>query len=127
MERSDGVCGGYRTAPPLTSECTLCTLTEMATVIPATKARNKFFDILNAVIYKGEEFVVEKNGEGRVRIMPVKDKPSPGEIDRVLARARKVFGTKRPKYWSAVETPAWRKKERKYLKELHKKVNKYDR
>lgn len=111
----------------LTSECTQCTLADMVTVIPATKARNKFFDILDAVIYKGEEFVVEKNGAGRVRIVPVKDKPSPEEINKVLARARKVFGTKRPKYWSAVETPAWRKKEKKYLEELHKKVNKYDR
>lgn len=99
----------------------------MATVIPATKARNNFFDILNAVIYKGEEFVVEKSGEGSVRIVPELKRPSPEEIDRVLARVRKVFGTKRPKYWSVMDTPAWKKKERKYLKDLYKRVNKYDK
>lgn len=99
----------------------------MVTVIPATKARNNFFYILNAVIYKGEEFVVEKNGEGSVRIMPEPKRPSPEEIDRVLARVRKVFGTKRPKYWSVIDTPAWKKKERKYLKDLYKRVNKYDK
>jgi len=99
----------------------------MKSPIPATEARNRFFEILNAVIYKGEEFIVEKSGEGRVRIVPDKTKPSPEEIDRVLAKARKVFGTKRPKYWSVVETPVWKKKERKYLKELYKRVNKYDK
>lgn len=29
-----------------------------------------FFDMLNAVIYKGEEFVIEKKDAGTVRIVP---------------------------------------------------------
>lgn len=99
----------------------------MVTVIPATKARNKFFDILNAVIYKGEEFVVEKNGAGRVRIMPVKRKPTSREIDRVLDEFKRVFGKKRPKYWGVMDTPAWKRKEAKYLENLYKRVNKYDK
>lgn len=95
----------------------------MVTVIPATKARNKFFDILNAVIYKGEEFVVEKSGEGSVRIVPEREKPTPKEIDRVLDEFKRVFGKyPRRKYWGVMDTPAWRKKERKYLNNLSKGI-----
>jgi hypothetical protein len=32
----------------------------MKNVISATEARNNFFEMLNSVIYKGEEFIVEK-------------------------------------------------------------------
>lgn len=100
---------------------------DMTTVIPATKARNKFFDILNAVIYKGEEFVVEKRGEGNVRIVPERKKPTSEEIDKVLDEFKKVFGKKRPRYWSILETPAWKRKEAKYLENLYKRVNKYNK
>lgn len=91
----------------------------MVTVIPATKARNKFFDILNAVIYKGEEFVVEKNGAGRVKIIPEPKRPSPKEIDKILDEFKRVFGKHaRRKYWGVMDTPAWKRKERRYLKRL---------
>lgn len=100
----------------------------MATVIPATKARNRFFDLLDEVIYKGEEIVVEKVGAGRVRIVPEKKKPTPEEIDRILADVRKVFAkSKKRKYWSVVDTPAWRRKESRYLENLHKRVNRYSK
>lgn len=94
----------------------------MKSPIPATEARNRFFEILNAVIYKGEEFIIEKSGEGRARIIPDKTKPSPEEIDRVLDEFKRVFGTKRPKYWGVTETPAWKRKERRYLKRLSKGI-----
>lgn len=108
----------------MTGGCTECTLIlNMATVIPATKARNNFFDILNAVIYKGEEFVVEKSGEGSVRIMPEPKRPSPEEIDKILSEFKRVFGKHaRRKYWGVMDTPAWKKKERRYLERLSKGI-----
>lgn len=100
----------------------------MATVIPATKARNNFFDILDAVIYKGEEFVVEKNGAGRAKIVPEPKRPSPEEIDKILDEFKRVFGKHaRRKYWGVMDTPAWKKKEAKYLENLYKRVNKYNK
>lgn len=98
-------------------------MVDMATVIPATKARNKFFDILDAVIYKGEEFVVEKNGAGRVKIVPEPKRPSPKEIEKILADVREVFAkSAKRKYWGVMDTPAWKKKERRYLKRLSKGI-----
>lgn len=95
----------------------------MVTVIPATKARNKFFDILNAVIYKGEEFVVEKSGEGRVKIVPEMPRRSPEEIKKILANFRKTFAkSAKIKYWSVMDTPAWKKKDKKYLERLSKGI-----
>lgn len=95
----------------------------MATVIPATKARNNFFDILNAVIYKGEEFVVEKNGEGRVKIIPETPRRSPEEVKKILANFRKTFAkAARRKYWGVMDTPAWKRKERRYLERLSKEI-----
>lgn len=95
----------------------------MVTVIPATKARNNFFDILNAVIYKGEEFVVEKDGEGRARIMPEPKRPSAEEIDKILADVREVFAkSAKRKYWGVMDTPAWKRKERRYLERLSKGI-----
>lgn len=85
----------------------------------ATEARNRFFEILNTVIFKGEEIIVEKENAGRVKIIPDKSKPTPEEIDRVLKDLRKVFAnSRRRKYWSVLDTPAWKKKERKYLKDM---------
>lgn len=94
------------------------------TVIPATEARNRFFEILNAVIFKGEEYVVEKEHAGRVRIVPEeRKKPTAEEIEKTLAQLRRVFGKyKRRKYWSVLDTPAWKKKERKYLEDLSKGI-----
>ncbi len=93
-------------------------------VFSATDARKNFFEILNTVIFKGEEVFVEKENAGRVRIIPDKPKkPTPEEIDRVLSDFRKVFAkAAKRKYWSVLDTPAWKKKERKYLENLSKGI-----
>ena len=96
----------------------------MKNTYSATEARNNFFEILNAVMYKGEEFVVEKDGIPAAKFSPLPARKSPTEIDKILTDFRKVFAksTKR-KYWSVIDTPAWKKKEREYLKNLPAKVN----
>lgn len=96
----------------------------MKNVLNATEARNRFFEILNAVIFRGEEYVVRKEDAGSVRIVPDK-KPAPSaeEIGRVLKDLRKVFAkSKKRKYWSVLDTPAWKRKERKYLDDLSKGI-----
>lgn len=94
----------------------------MANVLSATEARNNFFELLNSVIFKGEEFVVKKMGAGMVRIIPEKSiRPTPEEIDKTLREFRRVFAkSAKRKYWSVLDTPAWKKKERKYLADLSK-------
>lgn len=96
----------------------------MANILSATEARNNFFDLLNSVIFKGEEFVVKKMGAGMVRIIPEKPKsPTPEEIDKTLKEFRRVFAkSAKRKYWSVLDTPAWKKKERKYLEDLPKGI-----
>lgn len=91
--------------------------------LSATEARKRFFDILNAVIFKGEEFVVEKKDAGSVRIVADNTRSSPEEIDRILREVREVFAkSKKRKYWSVIDTPAWKKKERKYLEDLSRGI-----
>lgn len=95
----------------------------MNTILSATEARNRFFELLDLVFYRGEEFTVEKNGQPAVKISPVVKKKSPEEIDKILADFRKVFAkAAKRKYWSVIDTPAWRKKERKYLENLSKGI-----
>ena len=96
----------------------------MKHVLSATEARNNFFEMLNSVIYKGEEFIVEKEDAGSVRIVPaVRKRPTADEIEKTLAQLRKVFGKyKKRKYWSVLDTPSWKKKERKYLENLSKGI-----
>lgn len=92
-------------------------------ILSATDARKNFFDILNAVIFKGEEFTITKADAGSVRIVPDKKKPSPEEIEKTLADFKKTFAkAARRKYWSVLDTPAWKKKEGKYLKDLSKGI-----
>lgn len=92
-------------------------------VIPATKARNRFFEILNAVIYRGEEYVVTKDDAGSVRIIRDRKRPKPEEIEKTLNEFRRVFAkAAKKKYWSVIDTPAWKKKERKYLEDLSKGI-----
>lgn len=98
----------------------------MATIIPATKARNNFFDILDSVFYEGKEFVVEKNGESFARIVPEKKRPTPEEVDKILAEVRSVFGTKKQKYWGVMDTPEWKRREKRSFKELYKKAERID-
>lgn len=96
----------------------------MKHTIAATEARNKFFEILNAVMHKGEEFVVEKDGKPAAKVIPIdEERKSPEEIDRILKEMRDVFKKhKKRKYWSVIDTPAWKKKERKYLENLSKGI-----
>ena len=62
---------------------TSCTINNMRT-LSATEARNNFFEILNTIIFNGEE------------------------IDKVLVDLRKVFAkSKKRKYWSVLDTLVW--------------------
>lgn len=91
--------------------------------IAATKARNRFFELLDLVQYKGEEFLVEKEGKPAAKLVPAEKVKSPEEIKKILADFRKTFAkAAKRKYWSVIETPAWKKKERKYLENLSKGI-----
>lgn len=95
----------------------------MTSVISATEARNNFFEMINSVIYKGEEFIVEKDGKPAVRVSSAVYNRDPKEIDKILKDFRKVFAkSAKRKYWSVIDTPAWKKKERKYLEDLSKGI-----
>lgn len=100
------------------------TLYTMNNTLSATEARNNFFEILNLAIYKGEEFTVEKDGKPAVKISPVTPaKPSPEEIEKILSEFRNTFAkSAKRKYWSVIDTPAWKKKERRYLEKLSKGI-----
>ena len=93
------------------------------TTLSATDARNRFFELLNLAMYKGEEFIVEKDGRPAVRLVPVEEKKSPEEVKRVFAQMREIFAkSPKRKYWSVLETPAWKKKEKKYLENISKGI-----
>ena len=95
----------------------------MKTIFSATEARNNFFKLLDAVMHKGEEFIIEKNGKAAVKISPIASKKDPEEVKKILADFRKVFAkSAKRKYWSVIDTPAWKKKERKYLENLSKVI-----
>lgn len=100
------------------------TVYTMNNTLSATQARNNFFEILNLAIYKGEEFTVEKDGKPAVKISPVTSaKPSSEEITKIISDVKKVFAkSARRKYWSVIDTPAWKKKERRYLERLSKGI-----
>ena len=46
----------------------------MTQLISATQARNRFADIVDRVIYAGEEFIVQKQGKPAVKIGPIDKK-----------------------------------------------------
>ena len=95
----------------------------MKNIISATEARNNFFEMLNSVIYKGEEFIVEKDGKPAVRVSSAVSKRDPKEIDKILKDFKRVFAkSAKRKYWSVIDTPAWKKKERKYLEDISKGI-----
>lgn len=95
----------------------------MKNIISATEARNNFFEMLNSVIYKGEEFIVEKDGKPAVKVSSAVPKRDPKEIDKVLKDFRRVFAkAAKRKYWSVIDTPAWKKKESKYLADLSRGI-----
>ena len=49
----------------------------MPQVISATDAKNQFADLVNRVVYNGEEFEVQKQGKPVVLITPVKPNQQP--------------------------------------------------
>ncbi len=94
----------------------------MNTIISATEARNNFFELLKNVS-KGGEYTVELNGEPKAKISPISPAKSPEEVEKILSDVRKVFAkSAKRKYWSVLDTPAWKKKERKYLENLSKGI-----
>lgn len=93
----------------------------MNTTLSATEARNRFFELLDLVYFKGEEFTIEKNGIPAIKLTALEKKKSPEEIDKILKDVRRIFAKSvKRKYWSVVETPSWKKKERIYLEDLSK-------
>ena len=94
------------------------------TTLTATEARKRFFEILNSVIFTGEEVVIKKENAGSVRMIAEKShKPSDEEREKIISDLRKVFARSRKrKYWSVLDTPAWKKKESKYLENLSKGI-----
>lgn len=91
--------------------------------LSATDARNRFFELINLAMYKGEEFLVEKDGRPAVRVIPADTGKSAQEITSILADVRKVFsGSAKRTYWSVLDTPAWKRKEKKYLKNISKGI-----
>lgn len=57
-------------------------------IITATEARNRWFEILNLVYFRGEDIVIEKNDVPIVKIVAFK-KP---EIEDVNLVIKKTFG-----------------------------------
>ena len=95
----------------------------MSNVLSATDARKKFFEILNLALYKGEEFIINKGGKPAVKISPVVKSKSPKEVKKILSEFRSAFSKyARRKYWSVIDTPSWKRKERKYLENLSKGI-----
>ena len=95
----------------------------MNTTLSATEARNRFFELLDLAKDKNQSFTIEKDGEPTVKITPIMPKRTPEEIDKILADMRRIFAkSKKRKYWSVIDTPAWKKKERKYLENLSKGI-----
>lgn len=98
-------------------------MNSMNTTLSATEARNRFFELLDLAKYKRETFTIEKDGDPVVTLNPVVKKKSKEEIDRIFADMRKIFAkSKKRKYWSVIDTPEWKKKERKYLQNLSKGI-----
>ena len=92
-------------------------------ILSATDARNRFFEIMNLAMYRGEEFLVEKDGKPAMRLLPPEEKKSPGEIKTILADVRRVFAkSAKRKYWSVLDTPKWKRNERKYLENISKGI-----
>ncbi len=95
----------------------------MNTTLSATEARNRFFELLDMARYERKVFTIEKDGEPTAKLIPAEKRKSPQEIREILADFRKAFAkAAKRKYWSVIDTPAWKKKERKYLEDLSKGI-----
>ena len=52
-----------------------------------------------------------------------KEMKSPEEIKEILANVRRVFAkSAKRKYWSVLDTPSWRRNEKKYLENISKGI-----
>ena len=75
----------------------------METRITATEAARNFSDILNRVKYKGEEFLVERNGEAVCRILPAEPTKPKGITGAQFAEWWRNAPKPDPEFWDAVE------------------------
>ena len=92
-------------------------------VISATNARNRFFELVNLAMYKGDEFLVEKDGRPAIKLIPARLESSVEETRKILADIRRVFAkSAKRRYWSVVETPTWKRKQKDYLNNLSKGI-----
>lgn len=95
----------------------------MNTILSATEARNRFFELMDLAVSEGKKFTIEKDGKPMIDIAPTTARKSPEEIKKILADVRKAFAkSAKRKYWSVIDTPAWKKKERKYLRDLSRGI-----
>ncbi|OGK15965.1 hypothetical protein A2690_00735 [Candidatus Roizmanbacteria bacterium RIFCSPHIGHO2_01_FULL_39_12b] len=46
----------------------------MTSTVTATQAREQFADIINRVVYRGEQFIIEKKGKPVARIVMIEEK-----------------------------------------------------
>ena len=95
----------------------------MNITLSATEARNRFFELLDLAKYERKEFIIEKDGVPVAKMIPAEKNKTPEEIDKIIADMRRIFAkSKKRKYWSVIETPAWKKKEKRYLERLSKGI-----
>lgn len=89
--------------------------------ITATEFRNRCFELLN-LVSRGSEFVIEKDGRPAARLVPYTPLVSAERVKKILLNFRSAFSnTKGNDPWSVLETEEWKKKEKKYLKDLSNK------
>lgn len=66
----------------------------MNTVVTASECARSFSDIVNRVVYRGEEFIVERNGQPACRISPAE--PFPGARTCTVAQFDNLFADQPP-------------------------------
>ena len=65
-----------------------------STYIPAIEARKRFGELLDKTFYRGESFIVERAGEPKAAIVPVREYEE-------LQRRKKIA---RERFWEMTET-----------------------
>lgn len=56
-------------------------------------------------------------------IMKDAKRATPEETGKILKEMRRVFAkAAKKKYWSVIDTPAWKKKERKHLEDISRGI-----
>jgi antitoxin (DNA-binding transcriptional repressor) of toxin-antitoxin stability system len=70
----------------------------------ASDVVRSFSDVVNRVVYRGEEFIVERNGEPACQITPVSPPPSiPGFTIADLNNLLRSLPAPDPAFWDDVE------------------------